>query len=57
MHCESRGSTEFRKQEPGPELGQSGEITAEMSLTCPTGISQVIKSNDHSRRGHQLVPE
>lgn len=57
MHCENRGSTEFRKQEPGPGVGESGEITSEMSLTGPTGISQVIKSNGYSRRGQQLVGE
>lgn len=43
MHCDSRGNTEFRKQKPDPEVGESGEITSEVSLIGPTGISQVIK--------------
>lgn len=51
MHCDSRGNTELRKQEPGPEVGESGEITSEVSLTGPTGFSQVIKGNDPSRQG------
>lgn len=40
MHCGSEGNTESRKQELGPEVGELGGITLELSLT---GISHVIK--------------
>lgn len=43
------GNTETRKQEPGPEVGESGGITPELHLIYThryiilTGINQVIK--------------
>lgn len=40
MHCGSGGNTESRKQELGPEVGESGGITLALSRT---GISHVIK--------------
>lgn len=40
MHCGSGGNTESRKHELGPEVGESGGITLELSLT---GISHVIE--------------